>query len=42
MLGSTETMSGCYEEFRRLPASSLRDFFRLRGKVRKLLGIVRR
>src|SRR6058998_775616 len=42
MLEFFETMNGCYEEFRRLPASSLRDFFRLRGKVRKLLGIVRR
>ena len=42
MLEFFETMTGCYEEFRRLPASSLREFFRLRGKVRKLLGIVRR
>jgi DNA-binding transcriptional regulator GbsR (MarR family) len=42
MLEFFETMTGCYEEFRRLPASSLREFFRMRGKVRKLLGIARR
>ncbi len=38
MLDFFETMTHCYEEFRSLPASALRGFLAVRGKVRKLLG----
>jgi DNA-binding transcriptional regulator GbsR (MarR family) len=37
MLEFFETMIGCYDEIRRLPAGALREFVKLRGKVRKLL-----
>lgn len=32
-----ETAEGCFEEFRRMP-NALREFVKLRGKLRKLLG----
>ena len=38
MLEFFETMSGCYKEIGHLPPATLRNFVRLRGKVRKLLG----
>jgi DNA-binding transcriptional regulator GbsR (MarR family) len=37
MLEFLESMSACYEEFRRLPSGSLRGLAKLRGKLRKLL-----
>ncbi|HET8680227.1 MAG TPA: MarR family transcriptional regulator [bacterium] len=39
MLEFFETMSGCYEQMRRLPTRALIRFVKMGGKVRKLLGI---
>lgn len=39
MLEFFETMSGCYEQMRRLPTAALIRFVKMGGKVRKLLGI---
>jgi len=33
-----ETMTGCYQEFRSIPAGALKGFVGLKGKIRKLLG----
>ena len=41
MLDFFEVMTACYEELRRLPPVALREFVKLRGKVRKLLGLGR-
>jgi DNA-binding transcriptional regulator GbsR (MarR family) len=38
MLDFFETMTSFYAEIRRLPAGTLRQAARLRGKVRKVLG----
>ncbi len=39
MLEFFETMSGCYEQMRRLPTRALIRFVKMGGKVRRLLGI---
>ncbi|MGH2375594.1 MAG: GbsR/MarR family transcriptional regulator [bacterium] len=39
MLEFFETMSGCYEQMRRLPTRALIRVVKMGGKVRKLLGI---
>ena len=39
MLEFFETMTTFYQEIRRMPAGALRDLAKLKGKVRKLLGL---
>ena len=39
MLEFFETMTSFYQEIRRMPAGALRDLAKLKGKVRKLLGL---
>ncbi|MBI3191098.1 MAG: MarR family transcriptional regulator, partial [Pedosphaera parvula] len=39
MLDFFETMTGCYQEVQRVPASAWREMARWRGKLRKLLGL---
>lgn len=37
MLGFFETMTGAYEEFRRVPPSALKNLLRMRGAIRRFL-----
>ena len=39
MLEFFETMTSLYDEVRRLPSGALRGFVKMRGKVRKLVGL---
>jgi len=39
MLEFFETMTSLYDEVRRLPSGALRGFVKMRGKVRKLVGM---
>jgi DNA-binding transcriptional regulator GbsR (MarR family) len=39
MLEFFETISGFYQEMRRLPAGALKEMTRLKGRVKKLLGL---
>ena len=40
MLEFFEAMTACYDEIRGLPAGTLRQFVKLRGKLRKILGLL--
>jgi len=38
MLDFFETMSSCYQDVRSVPASALRGFLKVKGKIRRLLA----